>query len=176
MGRYDSYQAEVGRAQGSSVLFITSAGFFDVGDVDNGANGDRISGAVLRLQLLSPITRTSVMLSTNSVLAVNSTLLIKYGYVALRATGNPSTCSLRMPSAEVGATLFLDMRAWQSDISILPGNASLAFGDTLSDLSCIMIVNGSVNSAWLELKCFTAGEWAIANQSNRTGVSGQVSS
>ena len=177
MALFDTFQAQVGRDQGATRQFITSTGYFNVGDVAGGADGTDITGLQLQTILLTPFTRTSVTLSTNSVLAVNSVIPASFGYVAIVQGANPSTCSLRLPSAKVYHRLFIDFRNWQSDISVLPGNAtSLVFGNTLSDLSCIMMVNGSVNSAWVELTCFTDGQWAITNQSNRTGVAGQVAS
>ena len=161
-------QPKVYKSAGGDRLNIKSDGYLNFNDQD-------FTGAVLRLNGLSLNTRNSVTLSTDSKLAV-SVITVKYGYTAIRQTTAASTCSLKLPSAEAGARLFIDLRMWQSDISVLPGNASLAAGASLSDLSCLMIVNGSVNSAWVQLDCFTAGEWTITNQSNRTGVAGQASS
>ena len=163
-----TYQPKVYKSSGGDRLNVKSDGYVNFEDQD-------FTGAKMRLLLLSLNTRTAQTLSTNSKLAV-SVLTAKYGYVPILQTTAASTVSLKLPSAEVGARLHLDLRAWQSDISILPGNASLAFGHTLSDLSCIMIVNGSVNSAWVQLDCFVDGRWTITNQSTRVGVSGQVSS
>ena len=176
MGLFNKFQALVGRDQGASRLFVRAAGFFNVGDSAT-VDGTDITGAVLKYALLSPVTKTSIVLSVGAAaLTVNSTIPATYGVVAINHAGAASTVSLKLPSANVGATLFLNMRAWQSDISILPGNASIAMGPTLSDCSCILVVNGSVNSAWLELKCVNSGEWFVANHSNRTGVQVQASS
>jgi hypothetical protein len=168
MSLRDTQQPKVGKEQGGERFFCKEAGYMNFNDQD-------FTGAKMRLMLLSLNTRTTQTLSTNSKLAV-SVLTAKYGYAPILQTTAASTAAANLPSAEVGARLHLDFRAWQSDMSILPGNASLAFGHTLSDLSCIMIVNGSANSAWVQLDCFVDGRWTITNQSNRTGVSGQVSS
>ena len=168
MSLRDTQQPNVGKEQGGDRFFCKSAGYMNFNDQD-------FTGAEMRLNLLSRMNRTAMTLSTDSKLAV-SVITVKYGYVALLQTTAASTCSLKLPSAEKGAQLHIDMRAWQSDISIMSGAASLVFGHTLSSLSCVMIVNGSVNSAWLQLTCFQDGQWCITNQSHRTGVSGQVSS
>jgi len=177
MALFDKFQARVGRDQGAARLFVASDGYFNVGDVSGGTDGTDITGAALKLALLSPMTRASVTLSVGAAaLTVNSTILAKYGYTAYLHAGGASTVSIKLPSAELGAVLFMDFRAWQSDMSILSGNASMVLGQTLSSLSCIMMVNGSVNSAWLKLTCFTAGQWAVTEQSNRTGVTCQLAS
>lgn len=177
MALFDTFQARVGRDQGATRMFIAETGYFNVGDKLGSTDGTDITGAQLQAMLMGPLTRTSCPLSTNSVLAVNSVIPASYGYVAIVQGANPSTCSLRLPSAKLYHRLFIDFRHWQSDISVLVGNAaSLVLGNTLSDMSCIMMVNGSVNSAWVELTCFTDGQWAVTNMSDRTGVSPQASS
>jgi len=177
MSLFDKFQARVGRDQGANRLYVAETGYFNVGDKFGSTDGTDIDGNQLKFQLLSPIPRTSYTMSVGAAsLIVNSTLTVKYGYAAFLHAGAASTISVKLPSAEAGAKLFLDFRAWQSDISILASACSLVFGQTLSMLSCIMVVNGSVNSAWCELTCFTAGTWAITAQSNRTGVSGQAAS
>jgi hypothetical protein len=161
-------QPKVHKSAGGDRLNVKEDGYLNFNDQD-------FTGAELRLLLLSPITRNSVTLSTDSKLAV-STIVVGYGYTALLQTTAASTCSLKLPSAEKGAHLFIDLRAWQSDLSIMSGAGSMVMGNTLSSLSCIMIVNGSVNSAWLRLDCFTEGQWCITNQSTRVGVQPQVAS
>ena len=166
MSLRDTQQPNVGKEQGGDRFFCKSAGYMNFNDQD-------FTGAEMRLNLLSRMNRTAMTLSTDSKLAV-SVITVKYGYVALLQTTAASTCSLKLPSAEKGAQLHIDMRVWQSDISILAGNAvSLVNGNTLSSLSCIMLVNGSVNSAWVQLTCFTDGQWCITNQSTRVGVQAQ---
>lgn len=161
-------QPKVHKSAGGDRLNVKSDGYVNFEDQD-------FTGAKMRLLLLSLNTRTAQTLSTDSKLAV-SVLTAKYGYAPILQTTAASTASVKLPSAAVGARLHIDLRAWQSDLSILAGNASLAFAHTLSDLSCIMVVNGSINSAWVQLDCFVDGRWTITNQSGRVGVAGQVSS
>ena len=173
MARYDSYQATAGRGQGGTTLFITSGGFFDVGDVAGGANGTQVDGRTLQLALLSPMTKTSVVL-TSAPMAV-SVISPAYGYIFITQSVTYNSASLKLPTASTGATLYLVCAGVQSTLQIVASGMSLA-GIRNSDLSRIDIVNGSANSAWVELNCFTDGEWSVVSYSNRTGIVEQASS
>jgi hypothetical protein len=166
MSRYDSHQGSVGRAQGASVLFIKSDGYFDVGDVAGGADGTQILGSQLQLQLLSPVTRTSFTMAS----AIQTVSVIPVGYGTVEIWYPSATTSVKLPAANVGATLIIKFGtgAVASLVSILAAtSASIAVG--YSDCS---MINASINGAsglWLELVCVTANEWQT-NRSNSWGV------
>jgi len=166
MSRYDTYQAAVGRGQGGTTLFITSGGFFDVGDVAGGADGDQIAGSALRLTLLSPVTRTSFTMAS----AIQTVSVIPVGYGTVEIWYPSATTSVKLPAANKGATLIIKFGtgAIASQVSILAAtSASIAVG--YSDCS---MINASINGAsglWLELVCNTDNEWQT-NRSNSWGV------
>jgi len=167
MGLFDKFQALVGRDQGASRLFVRIGGFFNVGD-EATADGTDITGLQLKNMLLGQLTRTTYAIAS-ATLAV-SVMTPKYGLFLFSAAAGVSTCSIKLPSAEPGAVLQLNLGAIQSDFQILAGNSPSIAGIRGSDLSRINIVNGSVNSAYLELGCYTQGEWQVVRTSNRTGV------
>lgn len=173
MSLFDKFQASVGRDVGANRLFVAASGYFNVGDVAGGADGDDILGSTLRLALLSPVTRTSYTLA--SAIQTTSVIPVKYGLVNFYYPSATTSC--KMPSAEVGATLILMFGAVLSTISILPGNASIAIGN--SALSCILVSNGVLTSTvapWIQLTCYTAGEWAVTSLAAATNVTPQRSS
>ena len=164
MSLFDTYIGRVGRQLGTNRLFVAATGFFNVGDVSGGADGTDITGAQLKYMLISPMTRTSVTMSaastqTISVIAASCGLVHLY---AIGAAGSASTTtSVKLPVANLGATLLLNFVATHSQVSILAGtSASLAIGT--SDLSCILITGSGVSGIWLEFMCITANEWQVA--------------
>lgn len=167
MGLFDKFQALVGRDLGASRLFIRIGGFFNVGD-EASANGTDITGLQMKNMMLSPVTRTTYAIISAAL--ATSVMTPKYGLFLFSAAAGISTCSIKLPSAEPGANLLMNLGAIQSDFQILAGNGPSLVGIRGSELSRINIVNGSVNSALLELRCFTQGEWQVARTSNRTGV------
>jgi len=175
MSLFDKFNARVGRDKGAARLFVASDGYFNLGDVAGGTDGSDVTGAALNLAWLSPRTRTSFTLA--SAIQTVSIIPVKYGYVMMNY---PSLMtSVKLPSAELGATLYLDLTSVLSRMSILAGNASLVLGRTLSEISCIAIstnsATGSVN-AWIQFTCFEAGTWAITNQGGRAVVEPQLGS
>lgn len=173
MARYDTYQAAVGRGQGGTTLFITSGGFFDVGDVAGGADGTQIDGRKLQLVLLSPVTKTSIVI-TSAPMTV-SVISPEYGYIFITASVTYNSASLKLPAASAGAMLLINAAGVQSDMQIVASGVSLV-GIRNSDLSRLSFTNASANSAWVQLNCFTDGEWAVVCYSNRTGVGESPSS
>lgn len=173
MGLFDKHQALVGRGQGASRLFVRIGGFFNVGD-EASADGTDITGLQLKNTLLAQLTRTTYAIVSAAL--ATSVMTPKYGLFLFSAGAGISTCSIKLPSAEPGALLMLNLGAIQSDFQILAGDSPSIAGIRGSDLSRINIVNGSVNSAFLELCCYTQGEWQVARTSNRTGVVEQPSS
>jgi hypothetical protein len=167
MSRYDTHQAAVGRGQGGTTLFVTAGGFFDVGDVAGGANGTQIDGRKLQLQMLSPAVKTSVVVLSATVGV--SVISPAYGYIFITADSAWPSASLYLPTASAGAILFINAAGVQSDMQIVASGVSLV-GIRNSNLSRLSFTNASVNSAWVQLNCFTDGEWSVVRYSNRTGV------
>ena len=173
MSLFDKFQARVGRDQGAARLFVAETGYFNLGDKFGSTNGTDIAGAVLNLLFLSPVTRTSYTLA--SAIQTTSIVPAKYGYVVFNYPSLMTSC--RLPSAEAGATLFLNLVSVLSRMSIYAGNASLVLAATLSDISCIAISTNSAaqsNHAWIQLMCFETGTWAITNQGSRAIVTPQA--
>ena len=168
MSLYDKYQARVGRAQGGTRQFITAEGYFNLGDVRGGADGSDISGAVLQYALLSPVTRTSFTMA--SAIQTVSIIPIKYGLVTMIYPS--ATTSIKLPSAEPGATLLLNLSGVATNLSILAGNASVVAG--AGKVSCIYTTSVASVAAWVELRCFTQGEWAVARISSPTSIALQA--
>ena len=173
MGRFDRFDAEVGRDQGATRLFVTTDGFFNVGDVQGGANGTDITGSQLRNIFLTDLTRYNINNSAGVLSVIQIPTL--YGYVYFSCTTAASQASANLPSAEKGATLILWFKGVQSNLSLLKGNAISIEGIRGSDLSCFNVINGSVNSAFVELICFTQGCWSVAFYSNGVGIVEQPS-
>lgn len=167
MGLFDKFQALVGRDQGASRLFIRIGGFFNVGDSAS-ANGTDITGLQLKNILLTNVTRTIYNIISTPIAA--SVITPKYGLFLFSAAAGISAFSLNLPSAEPGAVLLINAGAIQSDMQFLAGNGPSLTGIRGSDLSRINITNGSVNSAFFELICYTQGEWQVAYTSSRVGV------
>lgn len=172
MSKYDTYQTRVGRAGGGTVQFIGDDGYFDLGDVRAGADGTQFTGRQLQLDLLSRMTRTSITL-TSAPMAV-SVLSPAYGVFTITASVTYNSASLVLPVASKGARVLLHAQGVQSDLPLLNGGNSIV-GIIGTDLSRIDIVNGSANSAYVELACFEDGVWAVVELKNRTGIVEQAS-
>lgn len=166
MALFDRFQAAVGRDQGANRLFIRDDGFFNIGDVRNGKDGDDITGTQIWYAMMSPHTRHSVTMA--SVPETNS-ILPSFGVVYLWQSVTYNSVSMKMPSAHLGAVLIIQAGMVQSNIVVWPSGMSLA-GIRNSDLSTLTITNGSANSAWIEFRCFVENCWAIVRYSDRVGI------
>lgn len=170
MGRYDSYQAEVGRAQGSSVLFITSDGFFDLGDVQGGANGQQISGIQLMRMLMSPMTLVSYTMAS----AIQTVSVIPNSLGVVNMLYPSATTSCKLPVAYAGGMLLLrfDAGCAASTISILPGSNSAGSTQSVqlgySDISCILASINGASNAWIQLVSPADSIWAVTGMGGVT--------
>jgi hypothetical protein len=168
MSQFDSFQALVGRDQGATRLYVTAAGFFNVGDVVNGANGTDIAGSTLQRLLLSPATRTSFTMAS----AIQTVSVIPIGYGLVDIYYPSATTSVKLPAANLGATLMIrfGLGAVASQVSILAAtSASLAYG--YSDCSVLMAsFNGGASGAYVRLVCNTANEWAVADSNTWNSI------
>lgn len=171
MGLFDRFNANVGRDVGANRLFVTTDGFFNVGDIDGGANGTDIDGAKLRRILLSPYTKLSYTLAS----AIQTVSVIPNSYGMVTMVYPSATTSCKLPVANPGAMLLLNFYLVASgQISIYPGSnaagsvQSMVYG--LSDLSCIAYSGILISNTWLELICAVANEWAVASYSSATNI------
>lgn len=165
MGRYDKYEAGVGRAQGGNVQYIRNTAYFDVGDVRGGDNGTQVTGRNIQLDILSRGTQTFLTLSTNSVLAVYSTITPAYGYVHFEQAAGTGGCSIALPGASTGAAIVLNFKGIQSNLQVKASGVSLV-GFRGSDLSRLSVVNGSATSQVVKLVCFTDDCWSVVDYAN----------
>lgn len=157
MSLFDKFQAEVGRDQGAKRLFVTSDGYFNVGDVQGGADGADITGAALKYALLSPMTRTSFTMAS----AIQTVSVIPATYGLVNVYYPSATTSVKVPAANVGATLWIIPSPVASTISLLAGTSgSIAVG--YSDISCILFSMNGTSGAWIQLVCSKANEWQVA--------------
>ena len=158
MSLFDKYQAEVGRDQGAKRLFVTSDGFFNVGDVMGSTDGTDISGTALKVALLGQFTRTSFTMAS----AIQTVSVVPIGYGKVDVYYPSATTSVKMPPAVLGATLLINFPVpVASTISLLPGTSgSIAVG--YSDLSCILLSMNGASGTWVEFQCSKANEWQVA--------------
>lgn len=193
MGSYDKYQTNVGRAQGGNIFFVKDGGFIDMEsggflNLKSGAyltalNGGAVrigqtglqrfydqdfTGSRLKFMHLSLDTITNYI-SSVSTLAV-SVLLPGYGYALFSAATGCSLCSIKLPSAEVGARLVMNFSGFAGDANAsifaasAGGNASLT-GLHGSDISVIMVSE----AAYIEMVCAVEGLWQIVASNNSVG-------
>ena len=161
MSLFDKYISRVGRQLGANRLWVAATGYFNVGDVSGGADGTDITGAQLKLTLLSPATRTSYTVSASTTQAV-SVIPIGYGLVNVYGAGAYSRTSVKLPAAAPGATLLLAFPVGLNPSAISIGigtSASIAWG--YSDISCVHL-STNVSGVWIEFECVTANEWQVA--------------
>jgi hypothetical protein len=171
---YDRYQARVGRVQSANTMFVADGGFFNVGDVAGGANGVSIPGLALMRMLLSPVTRTSYTLAS----AIQTVSVIPNSLGLITMNYPSATTSCKLPVANYGAVLILNFaNVVSGTMSILPGSnpagsaQSIAYNN--SGVSVIAYSGIAISTAWLQLACNTANEWAVVSFSSATNINMQ---
>jgi hypothetical protein len=175
MSLFDKFQARAGRDQGANRLFVADGGYFNAGDVKGGANGVDIAGRAIMLGLLSPMTRTSITI-TSAPMAV-SAIPIQYGNINIYCSTTYSTASLMLPAASQGAVLeFACLGIGASSFQLRASLAMSLAGIRGSDLSRITITGGSTLSGFLKLACFADGCWSVVFYNNSAVVVENASS
>jgi len=159
----ETYQVGIGIEQGAQKLFVGEEAelkFFD----------EEFSGKRLKHMIMSMGTLTNYI-SETSVLAA-SVFSPEYGYAMLSLAAGCSKASIKLPSAQVGARLVINLQNVESGaaISILAasagGNASLT-GIDGTDLSALA-VDASNKDGIVTLVAIDEDSWAVVE--NAGGV------
>ena len=167
MALLDKYQSKVGIEQGAIRDFCKAGGFFNAGHNSDTDQGIDFTGRQMMNMMATWVTKTNI---NNSAGVLSVITMPRYGYVFYSCTTAASQASANFPSAEAGAGLVLIFKGVQSNLSLLKGNAVSIEGIRGSDLSAVNIINGSVQSAYIELICFKDGVWSVAFYANAVGV------
>jgi hypothetical protein len=165
MGLFDSFQARVGRQQGAQRLFVAQGGFFNVGDVQGGANGVDIPGISFKaIALNGTVTRYNYI----SAALAASYLSVGYG-TAILSVNASANFSINLPYAYQYAMLLVNVGAVQSDGQIKAGSNTLV-GMRGSALSFLSFTNGSANQGWVQLAAIADGSWAVSSSSAKANM------
>ena len=161
--------------QGGDNLVVASGGEINVEssgkiELQSGSNmkffSTDITGDSIGNVILSQQTVTQYISDTVSVFAV-SIFSPGYGYTFFSVAAGCSKCSIKLPSARLGATLVIDVRNMESNAAAsifaasAGGNASLN-GIAGTDLSTLAVAASNAEG-WIKLVCATEGLWSVVD-------------